>query len=451
VAAGLDVEMPFAQQRAVALRAALATGAITRAEISVPAIRVVATLLRFASLITAPRPDHHVMAAREHRALARRAAAESVVLLTNRDELIPADPHQVRRLAVLGRLAAVANLGDGGSSAVHPPAVVTPLDGLRAGFARAEVRHHDTDASIARDADLAVVVVGYTKADEGEYVDGTDESLFALFPPMDDPRVGRDAPVPHHPAAPPALPLAPDEARMATGGDRRSLRLSADDEALIAAAVAANPRTVVLVMGGSAVVMPWIDAPAATLLVWYPGMEGGDAIADVLTGAVPPGGHLPFAIPTAEADLVHFDPDATTETYGGLHGQWHLDQAGIPAAFPFGFGLSTTELAVTGLHVADDAASASATVANTGRRDGVAVVQVYAAYEVSAYDRPAWRLVGFRRVAVAAGETRHVVVPLDLSMLDVRAGGAMVREPGTVVLRAGLFAGDEGPRVEIIV
>ena len=84
------------------------------------------------------------------------------------------------------------------------------------------VVHADTDASIAADADLVVVVVGYTKADEGEYIESTNADLFTLFPPVDDPRVGREAPVPPLPPAPPALELAADEATMATGGDRRT-------------------------------------------------------------------------------------------------------------------------------------------------------------------------------------------------------------------------------------
>ena len=231
---------------------------------------------------------------------------------------------------------------------MHPPEVVTPLAGIRAAYPHAEVVHADTDASIATDADLVVVVVGYTKADEGEYIESTNADLFTLFPPVDDPRVGREAPLPPHPPAPPALELAADEATMARGGDRRTLRLADADEGLIEAACGANPRTVVAVMSGSAVVMPWIDAPAATLLLWYPGMEGGHALASVLSGAVAPSGRLPFAIPVRETDLVHFDPDATTEIYDLFHGQWHLDRTGRAAAFPFGFGLATTSFVARG-------------------------------------------------------------------------------------------------------
>ena len=445
VRAGLDIEMPFAQQRARALRQGLVTGTLTRSEIDAPAVRVLATLLRFAAVLAAPAPPIAVMAAPAHRALARRAAQQSIVMLTNRDEFLPIDVEAIGRVAIVGRLAGVPNLGDGGSSAVHPPETVTPLDGIRAAFSHATVVHADADASIAVGADLVIVVVGYTKADEGEFVDPrTSKSLFHLFPPMDDPMLGREAPMPALPAAPPARPLDRDEAVMATGGDRRSLRLHSEDEALIEAVGAVNSRTVVVIMSGSAVVMPWIGVPAATLMLWYPGMEGGLALADVLTGAVAPSGHLPFAIPRNEADLVHFDPDATTETYGLMHGQWHLHHTGVPAAFAFGFGLSTTTFALDDLAVQPGEDAVSVRVTNTGSRDGAAVVQVYGGYERSELERPRCRLVGFTRAELGVGISSEITVPVDLRMLDVRVDGAMVREPGRITLRAAFDADDPG-------
>ena len=447
VRAGLDVEMPFAQQRALTLTDALAAGALTRDEVDVPAVRVVATLLRFADRLLTEPPPIEVLAAPAHRALARRAAQESIVLLTNREELLPLSPAGSSHIAVLGRLAAIPNLGDGGSSAVHPPGVVTPLDGIRAGFPNAEVVHteRDFDPVVVAAADVAVVVVGYTKADEGEYIDPqTSASLLHLFPPIDHPKLGRNAPMPEMPFSPPSRPLARDDAVMATGGDRRSLRLHAEDEDLIRAVAGLNPRTVVVVMSGSAVVMPWIDAPTATLMLWYPGMEGGHALADVLTGAVVPSGRLPFAIPHDEADLVHFDPDATAETYDRFHGQWHLDRRGIPAAFPFGFGLSTTEFEIRAIEVEPDGSAVRVSVANVGGRAGATVLQIYAGYETSAYDRPRSRLVGFTRRYLMVGEAASCSVPIDLRMLEVRLDQLMVREPGTIILRASFHAGDPG-------
>ncbi len=447
VRAGLDVEMPFAQQRAQTLPEALAAAVVTRKELEVPAIRVVATVLQFADRILGEPPPIDVLAAPTHCALARRAAQESIVLLRNRKDLLPLSVPEIANIVVLGQLAATPNLGDGGSSAVHPPSVVTPLDGIRTAFPEADVVYseRDFDPVVVAAADVAIVVVGYTKADEGEFVDPqTSGSLFHLFPPMDHPTLGRDAPMPNLPFSPPALSLGRDDAVMATGGDRRSLRLHAEDEDLIRGVAVLNPRTVVVVMSGSAVVMPWIDAPAATLMLWYPGMEGGHALADVLTGAVIPSGRLPFAIPHDEADLVHFDADATAETYDLFHGQWHLDRNDTPAAFPFGFGLSTTEFEIGAIEVEADGTAVRVSVDNVGTRDGATVVQIYAGYEASAYERPRSRLVGFHRRYLKVGEAASCSVPIDLRMLEVRLDGRMVREPGTITLRAAFHAGDPG-------
>ena len=135
-----------------------------------------------------------MLASPEHRALAREAAASSMVLLRNEGALLPVAPG-LGRVAVLGRLAAVPNLGDGGSSDVYPPEVSTLLDGVRDAFLSADVVHHDTDPSVAVGADLAVVVVGCTKADEGEFIDvGTSEAMMALFPPPPPPPSSPDPP-----------------------------------------------------------------------------------------------------------------------------------------------------------------------------------------------------------------------------------------------------------------
>ena len=219
--------MPFAQQRAVALRAALAAGELAAGRASTRrAARVVATLLRFADRARRRRRrPMSVLAAPEHRALAREARAEeSIVLLDEpRRARCRVDRRPRAPVAVLGRLARCRTSATAARRRCTRRSVVTPLDGLRAAFgADADVVHADTDAAIAADADLVVVVVGYTKADEGEYIESTNADLFTLFPPVDDPRVGRDAPVPPLPPAPPALELAADEATMATGGDRRT-------------------------------------------------------------------------------------------------------------------------------------------------------------------------------------------------------------------------------------
>ena len=291
VGAGCDVEMPFRQQRAQVLAAAVADGRLDEADVDRAATRLVTTLLRFGAVFD-DAADPSVLASPPHRELAYRAAVGSTVLLANRD-VLPIASDSVRSMTVLGKLARVANLGDGGSSDVLPPSVVTPLDGLRDALAGVDVIQSDDDPSLAAGADVTVVVVGCTKFDEGEFIDmATTGDLLHLFPPAGEEAVDLSA------LADAQAPVADTVAEFTSGGDRRSLRLSAADEALVAGAVAnaAGP-VIVAVMGGSAIVMPWLEDVDAVLQIWYPGMEGGRALADVVLGRAEPGGRLPFALP----------------------------------------------------------------------------------------------------------------------------------------------------------
>lgn len=462
VLAGLDIEMPFRQQRMQHLPGAVDDGSLPWVAVEQAVVRTVATLLRFAPICARP-GDPTVTAGPAHRALAREAAAASIVLLRN-DGVLPLDPAQLRRIAVIGRLATMVNLGDGGSSEVIVDDAVTPLTGLRAAFERhgIEVVHSDRDTSIAEDADVVLVVVGCTKADEGEYIDqaGTAGLLEGHFPPMTDAdraavaevMAGVDRSAAQ--AAPDAEPPDPTRAGFAPGGDRRSLRLSSDDSALVTAAAALNPRTIVTIMGGSAtLVSEWDDQVAALLLLWYPGIEGGHALADVLLGTVNPGGHLPFSIPTHEAHLAHWDPDAAEETYDLWHGHWKLARDGRQAAYPFGFGLSYTEFTIDTLTLVDsggdsdsdryrDRALATVRVRNTGGVAGDVVIQIYGSVPGSAWDRPNERLVGFLRMQLAAGEARTAAIELDLRQLQIRDGRHWLQEGGTYRFQAGQFVGD---------
>jgi beta-glucosidase len=447
VRAGLDVEMPYRMIRAFGLDDALAAGECDEGDIDRAATRVVATLLRFDEVLRRPRPGMDVLACEAHRALAREAATKSVVLLRNEPvdgaPVLPLEPAGVRRVAVLGRLAAIRNLGDGGSSDVWAPSAVTPLDGLRAALPGVEVVHADADASIAAAADVALVVVGYTKAHEGEFIGGAGQGeLASLMPAADEPEVvaAYEALVAAETTRfePPADPEG-DEG-FADGGDRRSLRLLPEDEALIRAVAAANPRTVVAIVAGSAVVVePWIDVVPALVQSWYAGMEGGHALADVLLGRAEPSGRLPFSVPVDEAHLPDFDPDATEVVYDAWHGYWKLERDGSEPRFPFGFGLGYATLAVRDVVVALHAGElvVSATVANDGDRSGVEVVQVY----VAPTGRPA-KLAGFARVEVGAGEVVPTQVRVPLGALAQRVDGTWVPAEGAAVVRVGRFAGD---------
>jgi beta-glucosidase len=447
VQAGLNIEMPFRQQRAVALADAVDDGRLSVTDIDERVTETVATFLRFAHVFAEP-TGGDVRAAPEHRALARETATASMVLLRNEGELLPVAADALTAVAVLGRLAALPNLGDGGSSNVLAPEVVTPLDGLRAALPHAEVIHADTDPSISDGADLTIVVVGYTKDDEGEYL-GTDKNdLMSLFPPMDHPLVGFPPPEETAATAPAAseTTTAPSEQALghAVGGDRASLELHEEDVLLIQEAAARSDRVVVAVMSGSAVVMPWLDQVPAALMIWYPGMEGGHALADVLFGAAEPGGRLPFAVPHEADDLVEFDRDATAVTYGLFHGQWHLDHEGTQAHLPFGFGLGYTTWTLDDAVTVDgDRSSVRATVTNAGTRPGSTVVQVYGAVPDSDHLRPPRRLIGFRRVSAEPGQSLDVEIRLDLDQLRVRDNGTWITEDAPIHLMVGFHAGDE--------
>jgi beta-glucosidase len=425
--AGLDIEMPFRMLRMQQLPEALSAGDVTWDEVDGAATRVIATLLRFDDVLSTPSPGVDVLGSAEHRALAREVAARSVVLLRNEvvdgRAVLPLDPAQ--SLAVIGGLATMVNLGDGGSSDVWDLDCQTLLDGLRA--AAASVAYDDGSdlvraAAVAAQADAALVVVGYTHLDEGEFIGALDPALTALFPSEDEPevvhRLRADIDALSETVLPPRLR---DRLRgFSSGGDRQSLRLKPADVELIRAVAAANPRTVVALQAGSAVVMTeWVDAVSAIVQTWYAGSRAGDGLADVLFGSVNPSARLPFSIPVDEADLPAFDRDATTFRYDRWHGWWHLSRAGAAPAFAFGFGLSYTTFQIADVSVERSGHSLTVrgNLANTGDRDGAEVVQVYA--ELPDPDAPQ-RLLGFQRLEVAAGAVTPFSIAIPVSRLATR-------------------------------
>jgi beta-glucosidase len=448
--AGLDLEMPFAQQRAGALPAALASGTASWDDVDRAALRILRTQLRFAAELTTLAPEADLVAGAEHRALARHVAARSMVLLRNEPvdgiPVLPLSAERLAHLAVVGRLADLPNTGDHGSSDVRAPAVVTPLAGLRHALPGVRVSHVDGSdrgaaTANASTADAAVVVVGYTAEDEGEYVGSFDPVLATLYPPAEDVQALSE------------LARVWDAGPQLVGGDRDSLRLHPSDVALIQAVGAANPRTIVAVMAGAAVTMEeWRHHVPAILMAWYPGMEGGAALADILLGASEPGGRLPFAVPRDEADLPPFDKNATTVTYDRWHGQRRLDRDGTAAAYPLGFGLSYTSFRIGDVDVRVDgtALQVHATVENTGDRPGGHVVQVYASRPSPERER---FLAGFARVDCPPGERVPVRIEVPAGRLATRTGpGQWKVPPGSYRIDVGGSAADPAAmsrRVEI--
>lgn len=420
--AGMDIEMPLRLRRARELPDAVRSGELSRATLLRSAHRILRTTIAHAALREPEAPRRSAIASPAHRALARRVATDAIVLLKNDPApdapLLPLDPG-LREIAVVGRLATQANLGDHGSSRVRPPSAVSPLEGLREALPGTRIITPSRGgaraaAAAASRAEVAVVVVGLDQHDEGESVVTGGVEVGVLGQAFAS-----------GPLRAPLVALAHLASRFVRGGDRSSLGLRRSDVDLIEAVVEANPRTVVVLVGGSAILTrEWDERVPALLMAWYGGMEGGRALADVLTGSEEPGGRLPFVIPADEADLPPFDASAKAVVYDDSWGQRHLDELGLAAAYPFGFGLgyTTIEHRILGHRFGDSGGEAEVDVVNTGDRRGSTVVQLYAA-DVSAR-RPIARLLGFRKVTLEPGERAVVTVPLD-------AGPTLQRDPAT--------------------
>jgi beta-glucosidase len=377
--AGLDVEMPwdFVYR---SLPNLVATGDVPTDVLDGAVRRVLREKIRFATRPDPMRYDPALVASVEHRALAREVAEQSIVLLKNDAGILPFDRARVRRLAVVGPLADVANIGDFGSSNVVPPAVVTALGGIReaAGATVSIVSDTSADpaaaAKAAASADAVVIVAGLTGKDEGEWI--------------------------------PQLKL---------GGDRRSLALHGSDIALIKAVTAVNANTVVVMEGGSALTTEgWKNRARGILMAFYPGMEGGRAIGRILFGDVNPSGKMTVTTPVDESVLPTFTPPMTRVEYGYYHGYTLLEKKGIEPAYAFGFGLSYTTFAYANLRLAstvvppEGTIEAAVDVTNTGPRSGLEVAELYIGFPSSAVDRPVKLLRGFEKLALAPGETRTV-------------------------------------------
>jgi beta-glucosidase len=223
------------------------------------------------------------------------------------------------------------------------------------------------------------------------------------------------------------------------GFDRTSLALPGRQDELVRAVAAANPRTVVVVNSGAPVLLPWADEVAAVLVSWFPGQEFGNALGDVLTGAVEPGGRLPVTWPPSEEGLPSVKPVNGELPYdeGLMIGyRWYLATDRAPL-FPFGHGLGYTTWAYEGIAVDGDTVTVS--VRNTGSRRGREVVQLYASRPDSAVERaPRW-LVGSAVVETAAGETAEAAITIadhNFRHWDSSAHAWTV-EPGTYQLHAG--------------
>ncbi|HWA84817.1 MAG TPA: glycoside hydrolase family 3 C-terminal domain-containing protein [Opitutus sp.] len=434
--AGQDIEMPFGMHFRGELKGLVERGEVPLARIEDAALRILRQQVRFGQGRNPADYPREVVGCAEHRQLAREAAEKSVVLLKNDaaplagargyegDGVAVLPLRNPRRLAVIGRLAAQPNTGDGGSSNTQPAYVVTPLAGLRAALGEEAVMFDDGSdparaAKAAAGADAAVVIAGFTHEDEGEFI---PPDMIPMFAPM------FPAPTPEEkPVAEKIFAGVSQQAEaFSPGGDRARLTLHPRDEALIEAVAKANPRTIVVLMIGSAVITEaWRERVPAIVVLWYPGMEGGHALADVLLGKVNPGGRLPCTFPKRAEDLPFFDREATSITYDLWHGYRKLARDGVNAAFPFGFGLSYASFTHANLKLAKeklgagDTLEVTADVTNSGRVAGDEVVQLYVAAHGSRFERAERELKAFARVSLAPGETRTVALRVPVAELGV--------------------------------
>lgn len=408
ITGGLDIEMPFQWHLKPGKVARLVRqGKVNEAMIDDAATRIVATKLRFQDITGKAPYSMDQVACKAHVDLAREVALESIVLLKHDPGVLPIDASKVNTIAVIGELATVPNTGDKGSSRVYPPHVITALQGIEARFAGKRILHdngrnHARAARTARDADVAIVVAGYTHRDEGEFI-------------------------------------------FNRGGDRSSLGLRERDVALIESVASGNASTVVVLEGGGPIITrPWDTRVTAILMAWYPGMEGGNAIASILAGDANPSGRMPAMTPLAEDHLPFFDKNAKSIEYDLFHGYRLADKKGWTPVYPFGWGASYTMFTCKNLQLdapAIDVAgsiTASVDVSNTGSVAGANVIQVYVGCKDSPVERPVKELKTFQKVHLAPGETRRVSMAIHaMDLARYEPGKGRVVDRGACELLAG--------------
>jgi beta-glucosidase len=361
----------------------------------------------------------------EHQQKALEVAREGIVLLKN-DGMLPLDKTEVKTLAVIGHNANRRFAGRGGSSQVNALYEITPLEGIRnlvgddvevvfaegyepyydeslfrgeGGDAASQSRENRQDVELARTANEDLMQ---------EAVDLAEEADAVIF-------VGGW--IHGHEGMPWGQGTYDAEAR-----DKLNLKLIFGQEDLIRQINSVNDRTAVVLMGGSNVEMEnWLPDTPAYLQAWYPGMEGGTAIAEILFGDVNPSGKLPVTFANSHEDypshsIGEFPGDGTVDYAEDIYvGYRYFDTQNKDVFFPFGFGLSFTTFEFSDLQVSkqEDKVMVQTTVTNTGDREGSEVVQVYVHHKDPSVERPVRELKGFEKVQLDPGASATVNIELD--------------------------------------
>ena len=374
---GSTLEMPAPGGDAVReLMQAVQSGKITEADVDA---RLDELLTLVFDTHAAVQSHSRTFDADAHHALARRAAAESIVLLKNENDLLPLA--EGTKVAVIGDFAQTPRYQGAGSSAVNSIKVDTFLDCLKesglasVGFAPGFDRQGKPDA--AKQAEAVAL------AQKAEVV---------------------------------LLCLGLDEIKESEGLDRGDMRLADNQIELLKAVQQANPNTVVVLSAGASLETPWLKHCRTLVYGALGGQAGAGAMLDVLTGKVNPSGKLAETWVNAYVDTPAKDnfagPGRMVQYREGLYvGYRYYQTAGVPVAFPFGYGLSYTSFAYSNLQAASN--GVTLTVTNTGKRAGAEIVQLYAAKPGAEVFRPAQELKGFAKVQLQPGESKTVTIPLD--------------------------------------
>lgn len=380
---GQNIEMSFTNHFGEPLIKAVKEGKVPEQVIDDAALRIIRTILSFTEQ-GGPGFGEEVLANREHTNLALQCAREGMVLIQNEKHVLPAKKQG--KVLVLGRMGKDIPTGDHGSSWVFPPYIRIPLHSLKECAPEAEIIYYDGEnlehaKELASEADFVIFVVGYDYKDEGEYISVEQVKM--------------------------------DGYAEACGGDRDHLCLRENEQTLLKEVGPLNANSVAVLIGGSTILIDdWKDCVSAILVGFYPGMEGGTALAELFFGDVSPSGKLPFVIPKDENDLPQVEWRTKKQHYEYYHGYHKLEKEGKRISVPYGYGLSYTSFAFSNPLFSTDGTSvtASCDICNSGKREGVEVVQMYVGFSNSRIDRPLKTLTGFRRVALQPGETKRVEI-----------------------------------------
>lgn len=404
IRAGCEINTGLAQTHLRFLPESVHRGLLSDAEVTEACRRALTVQFRLGlydppSQVPYTKISKEVLDSPAHRQLALEAARESIVLLKNDESLLPLDLRKLKRIVVAGPRADKPELGrkQFGSSA----RTVSALDGIQTKAASAGVEvvyEKELRASVAA-AETAAVVLFFTSVQEGEVADRMN------------------------------LELAPRQ-----------------EEHLLALTKTGKPVVVVLVSSGCVFMERWVDRVPALLAAWYPGEEGGNAIADVLFGNVNPSGKLPVTFYRNQQQLLPFEEFDIRKGHTYLYTK-------APVQWPFGHGLSYTTFRYSNLRITSDSTkpgyvTVQAQVANTGHRAGSEVAQLYLhAQNRSTGDQPIQQLRGLSKITLQPGEVRAVtweLKPEDLAFHD--AGINFVVEPGDYELRVGGSSANDGLR-----